>query len=188
MDNVELCRRVYTSFKELCDSGRQPSSFTAFCKSYGVSVSMVRRTLKGEFSPESLPKRGSMAKVYSKIYNDFKDLCENGQQPSTFAAFCRSRGVSFERMHLYLKDNGLSVMYLPGYKFCGKWGPKRHCQDIPFENVIFEEAGFLPADCGSVITVSVDGHIAVSFPANTDVATVAEFVRKMKKEGCYVGA
>ena len=59
---------------------------------------------------------------------------------------------------------------------------------IPFENVIFEEAGFLPADCGSVITVSVDGHIAVSFPANTDVATVAEFVRKMKKEGCYVGA
>lgn len=187
MDNVELCRRVYTSFKELCDSGRQPSSFTAYCKSYGVSISMVRRTLKGEFCPESLPKRGSMALVYSKIYNDFKDLCENGQQPGAFAVFCRDRGVSFARMHYYLKDNGLNVIDLPGYKVGGKWDPKRHCQEIPFENVIFEEAGFLPADCGSVITVSVDGHIAVCFPANTDVATVAEFVRKMKKEGCYVG-
>lgn len=54
--------------------------------------------------------------------------------------------------------------------------------------MIFEEAGFLPAESGNVITVKVDGHVAVSFPADTDVAIIARFVRKMGKEAGHVGS
>ena len=54
--------------------------------------------------------------------------------------------------------------------------------------MIFEEAGFLPAGDGNVITVKVDGHVAVSFPADTDVAVIARFVKKMGKGVGDVGA
>ena len=54
--------------------------------------------------------------------------------------------------------------------------------------MIFEEAGFLPADSGNVITVKVDGHVAVRFPADTDVAIIARFVRKMGKGVGHVGS
>lgn len=90
-------------------------------------------------------------------------------------------------MHSYLKRNGLKVAGLPGYT-----GPSgtaiSSCQEMPFEDVIFEEAGFLPADSGNVITVKIDGHVAVSFPADTDVAVIAKFVRKMGKEAGHVGS
>lgn len=33
----------------------------------------------------------------------------------------------------------------------------------------------------------VNGHVAVSFPADTDVAIIARFVRKMGKEVGHVG-
>lgn len=56
------------------------------------------------------------------------------------------------------------------------------------EDVIFEEAGFLPADTCSTITVKVDGHVAVSFPTDTDVAVIARFVRKLGKEVGDVGS
>ena len=62
------------------------------------------------------------------------------------------------------------------------------CQEIPFEEVIFEEAGFLPAEGCNMITVKVNGHVAVSFPADTDVAVIAKFVRKIGKEAGHVGA
>ena len=61
-------------------------------------------------------------------------------------------------------------------------------QEIPFEEVIFEDAGFLPAEVGNAITVRVDGHVAVIFPADTDVAVIAKFVRKMGKEAGHVGS
>ena len=70
---------------------------------------------------------------------------------------------------------------LPGYTGPTGTGNNKS-QEVPFEDVIFEEASFLPADTGNVITVKVDGHVAVSFPADTDVAVIAKFVRKMKKE------
>ena len=76
---------------------------------------------------------------------------------------------------------------LPGYTGPTGMG-KGACQEVPFEDVIFEEAGFLPADSGNVITVKVDGHVAVSFPADTDVAIIARFVRKMGKEAGHVGS
>ena len=92
-------------------------------------------------------------------------------------------------MHGYLYRNKLRVAGLPGFKGPAGAGTLSHsCQEIPFEDVIFEEAGFLPADSGNVITVKVDGHVAVSFPADTDVAVIAKFVRKMGKEAGDVGA
>lgn len=54
--------------------------------------------------------------------------------------------------------------------------------------MIFEDAGFLPAEGGNAITVRVDGHVAVIFPADTDVAVIAKFVRKMGKEAGHVGS
>lgn len=90
-------------------------------------------------------------------------------------------------MSNFLQRKGLRVAGLPGYK-----GPPGtsciKCIEVSFENVFFEEAGFLPAESGNVITVKVDGHVAVSFPAATDVAVIARFVRKMGKEAGDVGA
>lgn len=90
-------------------------------------------------------------------------------------------------MHSYLRRNHLKVAGLPGYEGPAGVGLP-HCRDIPFEEIIFEESGFLPAGDGKVITVNVDGHVAVSFPADTDVAIIARFVRKMGKEAGHVGS
>lgn len=127
-----------------------------------------------------------MGQVYSRIYEDFKGLCSEGRQPGTFAAYCRERSVSYARMHHYMKDHGLRVAGLPGYSLVPM--NKGGCLEVPFEDVIFEEAGFLPADGGNVITVKVDGHVSVSFPADTDIAVVAGFVKKLGKEAGHVGA
>lgn len=92
-------------------------------------------------------------------------------------------------MHGYLIRNRLRVTGLPGFKGpAGAGTSNHHCQEVPFEDVIFEEAGFLPAEGGNAITVRVDGHVAVSFPADTDVAIIARFVRKMGKEAGHVGS
>ena len=90
-------------------------------------------------------------------------------------------------MEGFQSRNKLKVAGLPGYTGPTGTGYGR-CQEVPFEDVIFEETGFLPAQGGNVITVKVDGHVAVSFPADTDVAIIAEFVRKMGKEAGHVGA
>lgn len=90
-------------------------------------------------------------------------------------------------MRNYMKRKGLTVVGLPGFK-----GPcttsKKYCEEVPFEDVIFEEAGFLPAGGGNAITVKVDNHVTVSFPADTDVAVIAKFVRKMGKGVGDVGS
>ena len=87
-----------------------------------------------------------------------------------------------------MKNNRLTVIGLPGYS-----GPRLpsgargfRAQEIPFEEVIFEEAGFLPAADTNVITVSVDEHVAVRFPADTDVAVIAKFIKKMRKGAGHV--
>ena len=83
--------------------------------------------------------------------------------------------------------NKLKVAGLPAYTGPTGTGYGRR-QEVPFEDVIFEDAGFLPAEGGNVITVRVDGHVAVSFPADTDVAVIAKFVRKIGKEIGHVGS
>ncbi len=92
-------------------------------------------------------------------------------------------------MHNYLNRKKLRVHGLPGFKGPSGAGTLTHRgQEVPFEDVIFGEAGFLPAGGGNVITVKVDGHVAVSFPADTDVAVIAKFVRKTRKEVGDVGS
>ena len=132
------------------------------------------------------------------IYEDFKGLCASGHQPGSFSSYCRERGVSYLQMHDYLKRHGLKAVGLPGYlpyryeraasgkaKSAGS-RRKPRCVEVPFENVIFDEAGFIPADMANVITVKVDGHTVVCFPADTDISEVARFIRKMGKEACHV--
>lgn len=90
-------------------------------------------------------------------------------------------------MEGFQRRKKLKVAGLPGYTCLTGTGNGGY-REVPFEDVIFEEAGFLPATAGNVITVAVDGHVAVSFPADTDVAVVAKFVKKMGKEAGHVGS
>lgn len=77
--------------------------------------------------------------------------------------------------------NNLRITDIPGFAWSNGRSTSRY-KEVPFEDVIFEEAGFLPASTGNVITVKVDGHVAVSFPADTDIAVITRFVRRMGKE------
>lgn len=198
MDKVELYRQVFASFRTLCAEGKQPSSFNAYCKAHGVEQSLMRHILKDEFQNvktlsgfQFSRSAGdhTVGKICSRIYAEFKRLCAAGRQPGTFKAYCLQHGITRKQMHGYLYRNKLRVHGLPGFKGPAGAGTLRHRgQEIPFEDVIFEEAGFLPAEGGNVITVKVDGHVAVSFPADTDVAIIARFVRKMGKEAGHVGS
>lgn len=47
--------------------------------------------------------------------------------------------------------------------------------------MIFEEAGFLPAESCNVITVRVDGNVEVSFPEDTDLSVIVKFIRKWER-------
>lgn len=188
MDKVELYRQVFQSFKALCARGEQPCSFSAYCRDYGVEQNQMRQILKGEFQNiRTLPGYRNISHICSEIYEEFKQKCAEGKQPGTFADFYSVHGVTWEQMHGYLKRNKLKVVGLPGYKML-TGGSRSQSQEIPFEEVIFEEAGFLPAEGCNMITVKLDGHVAVSFPADTDVAIIARFVRKMGKEAGHVGS
>lgn len=198
MEKTELYRQVFTSFKELCAQGRQPGSFRVYCQNHGVNQSLMRHILKDEFqNVRTLPgfhmarttDGHSLGKLCLQIYEEFKNLCAKGQQPSTFKAYCLKYGITRTQMHNYLNRKKLRVHGLPGFKGPSGAGTLTHrSQEVPFENVIFEEAGFLPADSGNEITVKVDDHVAVSFPAYTDVSIIAKFVRKMGKEAGHVGS
>nr|QIM10800.1 hypothetical protein Muribac1_0090 [uncultured Muribaculaceae bacterium] len=193
MDKVQLYRRVYESFKGLCAEGKQAVSFSEFCRNNEVDPAQMPSVLKSEFKGlQSLPgykrrKRKNAASVYADVYENFRNLCAAGNQPGSFSSYCKEFGITRNAMHCYLKRNGLNVVGLPGYVMSHEAQYKNY-KEVPFEDVIFEEAGFLPADIGNVITVTVDGHVAVSFPADTDVAAIARFVRKMGKEAGHVGS
>lgn len=190
MDKVELYRQVFTSFRKLCAEGKQPLSFNAYCRAHGVLQCQMAQVLKGEYQRiRTLPGYASPGDLCRTVYEEFKRLCAEGRQPGTFKAYCLQYGITRKQMHDYLYRNKLRVAGLPGFKGPAGAGTLGHrCQEIPFEEVIFEEAGFLPAGDGNVITVKVDGQIAVSFPADTDVAVIARFVRKMGEEVGHVGS
>lgn len=188
MDKVELYRQVFTSFRKLCAEGNQPSSFNAYCKANGVEQCQMAQVLKGDYQRiRTLPGYTSIGGICRTIYEEFRNLCAEGRQPGTFRAYYKSRGITRRQMKSFQSRNKLKVAGLPGY--IGPTGTGNgKCQEVPFEDVIFEEAGFLPAEGGNAITVKVDGHVAVSFPADTDVAVIARFVRKMGKEAGHVGS
>lgn len=194
MEQLELYRSVLFKYIELHANGRLPSAFNAYCREQGLNAGMMRQIIREKFPDIKIPSvRNRMGQIYSRIYEEFKKLCSEGLQPGSFSSFCRSHGVSYKRMHWYLTDRHLRVEGLYGYqkpKRCPNSGNshKHACLEVPFEEIIFEEAGFLPADSGNVITVKINGHVAVSFPADTDVAAIAKFVRKMGKEAGHVGS
>ena len=90
-------------------------------------------------------------------------------------------------MNKYLWRNKLTVIGLPGNTDprCGRQTKSRY-KGIPFEDVIFEEAGFLPAGSNNVITIRVDGHVEVSLPADTDLSEITK-ICNMRKEADHVG-
>ena len=131
--------------------------------------------------------RGSSLKFRcSQVYEEFKTLCADGRQPGTFIDYYKGFGITKKQMKDFLFRNRLRVVDLPGYTSPFTGGSPRY-KEIPFEDIIFEEAGFLPAESCNVITVRVDGNVEVSFPADTDLSVIAKFIRKMGKEVTHVG-
>lgn len=194
MDKVAKYRQVFNSFRDLCSQGKQPCSFSVYCIEHGIDSAQMRSVLKNEFrNVKELPGYRSMigklaiGRQCSRIFEEFKGLCVAGHQPGTFAEYYKKHGITREQMRCFQKRNKLKVLEIPGYTWSTGIGIPRG-QEIPFENVIFEESGFLPADTGNEITVKVDGHVAVSFPADTDVDVIARFVRRMGKEAGHVGS
>lgn len=199
MDKFELYRSVFLSFKELCAKGDQPCSFCTYCKEYGVNPDLMPKVLKGDFQKiASLPgyrhipakRPGGIGRLCIRIYEDFKRLCADGRQPGTFKSYHEGFGVSRSQMHSCLKSRKLRVDGLPGYNVCvARPAPTGGADaQVAFEEVIFEESGFLPAGGGSAITVNVGGHVSVSFPAVVDIDVVARFVKMIAKEADHVGA
>lgn len=192
MSTTERYRKIFLDFKRLCAEGQQPCSFRQYCLQQGVDTSHLRKSLGEEYqSPRTIPgyrpcntlaSSQDLINRYTRIYEGYKELCSQSQRPGSYTAYCISHGVSLGQMYHFMHKRNLKVTALPGY-FKDNHGD---CCEIPFEDVIFEEAGFLPAGGASVITVSVDGHVAVSFPADTDVDVIARFIRKMGKEGSHV--
>ncbi|WP_322933785.1 hypothetical protein VCM39_03950 [Bacteroides sp. CG01] len=164
----------------------QPSSFSSYCRKNGVKESQMRQILKDEFQPiKTLPGYCNIGMLCSRIYYDFKSLCASGRQPGSFTAYYRKHGITSKQMVGFQWRNKLKVAGLPGFK--GPPGTSTpHGQEIPFEDVIFEESGFLPAGGANVISVKVDGQVVVSFPADTDPAVVAKFVQRIGKGGSHV--
>lgn len=194
MAKKEEYKNVYQSFKELCARGQQPCSFRSYCSRHGVDRSRMRDYLKDEYRPvKTLPgyrvMKDPMSHVsqYLRVYEEFKRLCSRGEQACSFAQYCDEHSLEKTRVYMYLHRQGLSIAKLAGYRSPSML---RKCQEaeVPFEDVIFEEAGFLPAGGSNAITVKVDGHVSVSFPADTDVAVIVKFVRKIGKEVGHVGA
>lgn len=186
MDKFELYRQVFSSYKEMCAQGMQPSSFSSYCRKNGVKESQMRQILKDEFQPiKTLPGYCSIGMLCSRIYYDFKSLCASGRQPGSFTAYYLKHGITRKQMFGFQWRNKLKVAGLPGFK--GPTGTSTpHGQEIPFEDVIFEESGFLPSGGANVISVKVDGQVVVSFPAGTDPAVVAKFVQRIGKGGSHV--
>lgn len=187
MDKVGLYRQVFRSYKELCARGLQSCSFHSFCKEHGVDQCQMPMVLKGEYQKiTTLPgyklfRSDGIKDLCWHIYNEFKELCAAGKQPGTFKSYCNKYGITKVQMRGFMHRNRVRVAGLPGY--VGPVGSVNgRCQTIPSEDVIFEEAGFLPAGDTNVITVSIDGHVAVHFPADTDVGAIAKFIKKMGKE------
>lgn len=192
MDKVDLYRQVYFTFKELCANGKQPCSFRTYCKEYGVDQSQMPMVLKDEYIPVTkLPgyvRDGGKALICSRIYEDFKKLCAQGKQPCSFKRYYESFGITRKQMKCYQRRLKLHVADLPGFVGPSGGAGTPRCQEIPFEDVIFEEAGFLPCNDENVITVRVDDHVAISFPVDTDVDVIVKFVNKARKEAGHVGA
>lgn len=183
---VDLYREIYSGFIDLCASGKQRVNFRQYCREHGVDSRRMADMLKEEFrGVKKLPgyrRWSDVGKRCMEIYEDFKALCAEGRQPGTFTSYCNSRGVSYAQMSNNLNSQNLTVVGLPGFSWPSGCGTLIKCQEIPFEDIIFEDAGFLPAEENNVITVSVDGHTAVHFPADTDVDIIAQFIKKMEKE------
>lgn len=187
MDKVGLYRQVFRSYKELCANGLQSCSFHSYCLDHGVDQCQMPIVLKGEFQKiTTIPgyrriMPGDIREFCWRIYNDFKELCASGKQPGTFKSYYSKHGITMKQMDGFMRRNKVRVAGLPG--FVGPSGTGNgKCQSIPFEDVIFEEAGFLAAGDTSVITVSVDGHVAVHFPADTDIRVIARFIKDIGKE------
>ncbi len=188
--SVNHCISVYEEFRRLCSQGEQPTNFSAYCLERGVCVAYMYKVIRKKGFPHikdlegystgyeyrTDPKYKERHTLSMGIYNEFKRLCAEGKPPTSFTAYCRECGVSVGQMRQFLAKRHLRVIDIPGYRAPG---PK---PGVPFENVIFEEAGFLPASPAAAITVKVDGRTEVSFPADTQLDVVIEFVKKLGKE------
>lgn len=107
MDKKEHYRQVFLSFKNLCATDQQPCSFSKYCREHGLEHAQVRQILGDEFQNiRTLPGYTCVnSRIYATIYENFKNLCAEGRQPGSFAAYCRSFGISWSKIHSYMKKS-----------------------------------------------------------------------------------
>ena len=91
--------------------------------------------------------------LYSKVYEEYKDLCFHGKSPSSLTEYCGSHGTTWQKVDRYLRRNKLTVIGLPGYTNPRHSRLAKQYKEIPFEDVIFKETGFLPSGSCHMITV-----------------------------------
>ena len=196
MQTYSFYKKIYDDFKALCAEGRQRCSFNSFCRERGVKYDNVAGALGKEFSNIrqlpgyrcfwSKPEIDGIGQLCRKVYDDFSALCAEGRQPGSFAGYYRGFGITREQMRKFQKSRGLRVMGLPGFTKFDGCPPT--AEEVSFEDVLFGESGFMPSASPSVITVRVEGGVEVSFPSDTDVAVIVDFITKIGKEGRHVGA
>lgn len=199
MNEVDLFKQAYASYKEQCATERQSRTFLEYCHDNGVPTEQMCLRLKMEYQTQKVlcgdKAENGVAVLCTQVYDDFKRLCADGRQPGTFKSYCDNFGITRSDVHNHLSRKGLRVDGLPGFsrQQCGGRSQMRasgapQCGGTPFEDVIFEEAGFLPATGGKSISVRVGARVTIDFPADASVATVACFVREILKGVGHVGA
>ena len=193
MDKVKLYRQVFTEFKELCALGKQSCSFAFFCRDHGVNPAEMRSVLKDEYQKvTTLPgymHGRDVGFVCFDIYKKFKALCAEGKQPGSFCSFYKGFGITKRQMDHFMNRTQLKIYDIPNFSdtlWYGGMAP--HIEEVPFENIIFEESGFVPTNSNKEITVNMENHVSVSFPADTDISVIIDFIKKMGKEADHVGA
>ncbi|MCD8393303.1 MAG: hypothetical protein LUC85_00520 [Bacteroidales bacterium] len=149
MDKIERYRQVYNEFKELCARGEQKVTFTAFCRVRGVRGDKMQDVLGDEFVTLKaipgyrviLPKKPKPDDdICGRIYENFRTLCAEGRQPGSFSNYCKTRGVAVASVWWFMRDHNLRLIDIPGFRL--RKDTHKTAQEVPFANVIFEEAGF----------------------------------------------
>lgn len=147
MDKAELYRQVSNAYKDLCATGKAIVPFSRFCREHGVDSHQMRWTLGKEFVNRENFRDISIYTRCSEVYESFKVLCSEGCQPGAFAGYYRPFGIGRRQMERFMNRNKFRIIDLPGFAWSNGRSSSRY-KEVPFEEVIFGDAGFLPADVG----------------------------------------
>jgi len=154
MEKVEYYKQILSACKELCASGKQSCFFQEYCREHDVSYYRIHLEYQSLNDIPGYTRDSSLKYRCSQVYEDFKSLCADGRRPGTFINHYKGFGITERQMDGYLKRNRLRVSDLPGYTSPQTDRSSRY-KEIPFEDVISEEAGFLLGLCTNLFCIFI---------------------------------